>query len=76
MALEDLLAGPEHLHESLSARLPVIRQLAGEYPESQMKPNVDDFPTVKSKKPPFRGRRNFKSPGYKKLVPWIPIEMV
>ncbi len=70
MALEDLLAGPEHLHESLSARLPVIRQLAGEYPESQMKPNVDDFPTVKSKKPPFRGRRNFKSPGYKKLVPW------
>ena len=70
MALEDLLSGPEHLHESLSARLPQIRAMAAEYPESQVKTDVDSFPTIKNKKPPFRGRRNFKSPGYKKLVPW------
>jgi len=70
MALEDLLSGPDHLHESLSARLPQIRAMAAEYPESQVKTDVDSFPTIKNKKPPFRGRRNFKSPGYKKLVPW------
>ena len=70
MALEDLLSGPEHLHESLSARLPQIRAMAADYPESQVKTDVDSFPTIKNKKPPFRGRRNFKSPGYKKLVPW------
>ena len=30
MALEDLLSGPEHLHPSLSQRLPVIRAMAKE----------------------------------------------
>lgn len=70
LALEDLLSGPDHLHESLSARLPQIRAMAAEYPESQVKTDVDSFPTIKNRKPPFRGRRNFKSPGYKKLVPW------
>ena len=62
MALEDLLSGPDHLHPSLSQRLPVIRAMAKEYPESQVKPNVDDFPAIQTKKPPFRGRRSFASP--------------
>ncbi len=70
MALEDLLSGPDHLHPSLSQRLPVIRAMAKEYPESQVKPNVDDFPAIQTKKPPFRGRRAFASPGYKKLASW------
>ena len=70
MALEDLLSGPDHLHPSLSQRLPVIRAMAKEYPESQVKPNVDDFPAIQTKKPPFRGRRSFASPGYKKLASW------
>ena len=70
LALEDLLSGPDHLHPSLSKRLPVIRAMAKEYPESQVKPNVDDFPAIQSKKPPFRGRRSFASPGYKKLASW------
>lgn len=44
--------------------------MAKEYPESQVKPNVDDFPAIQTKKPPFRGRRAFASPGYKKLASW------
>ena len=44
--------------------------MAKEYPESQVKPNVDDFPAIQTKKPPFRGRRSFASPGYKKLASW------
>ena len=58
--LEDLLSGPEHLHPSLSQRLPAIRAMAKEYPESQVKPNVDDFPAIQTKKPPFRGRRSLR----------------
>lgn len=70
MAIEDLLSGPEHLHESLSERLPVIRAKANDYIDAQLKADIDEYPEPKSDKPPFKGRRNFSSPGYSKLIPW------
>lgn len=70
MAIEDLLSGPEHLHPSLSERLPVIRGKVKEFKDAQLKSNLDDYPQPKTKKPPFKGRRNFSSPGYQKLIPW------
>lgn len=70
LALEDLLSGPEHLHDSLSERLPVIRGKAANYIDAQLKSDIDEYPAPKSKKPPFKGRRNFSSPGYAKLLPW------
>ncbi|ORC18852.1 MULTISPECIES: glycosyltransferase [Rothia] len=70
MAVEDLLSGPEHLHPSLSERLPVIRGKIKEFQDAQLKPDVDEYPQPKTHKPPFKGRRNFKSPGYQKLIPW------
>lgn len=70
MAIEDLLSGPEHLHPSLSERLPVIRSKVKEFKDAQLKSNLDDYPQPKTKKPPFKGRRNFSSPGYQKLIPW------
>lgn len=70
MALEDLLSGPDHLHESLSERLPVIRAKAQDYIDAQLKTNIDDYPQPKTKKPPFKGRRDFAPPPYKKLIPW------
>ncbi|QNV38501.1 glycosyltransferase [Rothia terrae] len=70
MALEDLLSGPEHLHESLSERLPVIRGKAKNYIDAQLKSDIDAYPAPKSKKPPFKGRRNFSPPSYGKLLPW------
>ncbi|GGH59444.1 glycosyltransferase [Rothia aerolata] len=70
MALEDLLSGPEHLHDSLSERLPVIRSRAADYIDAQLKSDIDDYPQPKTKKPPFKGRRNFTPPNYKQLIPW------
>ncbi|MBM7050833.1 glycosyltransferase [Rothia sp. ZJ1223] len=70
MALEDLLSGPEHLHDSLSERLPVIRGKAANYIDAQLKSDIDAYPQPKTKKPPFKGRRNFAPPTYKNLLPW------
>lgn len=70
MAIEDLLSGPGHLHPSLSERLPVIRGKVKEFQDAQLKSNLDDYPQPKTSKPPFKGRRNFSSPGYQKLIPW------
>lgn len=70
MAIEDLLSGPDHLHPSLSERLPVIRGKVKEFQDAQLKSNLDDYPQPKTSKPPFKGRRNFSSPGYQKLIPW------
>lgn len=70
MAIEDLLSGPEHLHPSLSERLPVIRGKVKDFQDAQLKSNLDDYPQPKTTKPPFKGRRNFSSPGYQKLIPW------
>lgn len=70
MAIEDLLSGPEHLHPSLSERLPVIRGKVKDFQDAQLKSDVDSYPQPKTKKPPFKGRRNFASPGYRKLIPW------
>ncbi|MGV3016941.1 glycosyltransferase [Rothia sp. 88186D007BW] len=70
MAIEDLLSGPEHLHPSLSERLPVIRGKVKEFQDAQLKSDVDEYPQPKTTKPPFKGRRNFSSPGYRKLIPW------
>ncbi len=70
LAIEDLLSGPEHLHPSLSERLPVIRGKVKNFQDAQLKTNIDDYPQPKTKKPPFKGRRNFHAPGYSKLVPW------
>ncbi|WP_237185396.1 glycosyltransferase [Rothia nasimurium] len=70
MAIEDLLSGPTHLHPSLSERLPVIRGKVKDFKDAQLKSNLDDYPQPKTTKPPFKGRRNFSSPGYQKLIPW------
>lgn len=70
LAIEDLLSGPDHLHSSLSERLPVIRGKVKDFQDAQLKTNIDDYPQPKTKKPPFKGRRNFNSPGYSKLIPW------
>lgn len=70
MAIEDLLSGPEHLHPSLSERLPIIRGKVKDFQDAQLKSNLDDYPQPKTTKPPFKGRRNFSSPGYQKLIPW------
>lgn len=55
-ALEDVLAGPDQLHEIQPLRIQEIRAMAKNYPDGQTKPEVDAYPAPKATKPPRRGR--------------------
>ncbi len=54
-ALEDVLAGPELLHEELRTKLPELRSLRQGFTDAQTDPDPDAFPNVRRKKPPKRG---------------------
>lgn len=53
---EDVLAGPEQLHELLPVRLGEIRAMAADYDDSTIKPSPDDFPAA----PPVRLGKPFR----------------
>jgi galactofuranosylgalactofuranosylrhamnosyl-N-acetylglucosaminyl-diphospho-decaprenol beta-1,5/1,6-galactofuranosyltransferase len=55
-ALEDVLAGPERLHEELTTKLPELRELRSRYPDAQTQADPDAFPPVRRKKPPKKGQ--------------------
>ncbi len=55
LALEDVLAGPERLHEELTTKLPQLRALRSRYPDAQTEADPDAFPPVRREKPPKRG---------------------
>ncbi|MDN5617121.1 MAG: glycosyltransferase [Kocuria sp.] len=69
MALRDVLAGPDRLHEIQPQRLPEIRALTKQYSDAQFKEDIEEFPEPHMNKPPRNGR-GFKAPSYKTLVPW------
>jgi galactofuranosylgalactofuranosylrhamnosyl-N-acetylglucosaminyl-diphospho-decaprenol beta-1,5/1,6-galactofuranosyltransferase len=54
-AIEDVLAGPEHLHAEIATKLPEIRALRKGYDDSRTEADPDAFPPVRRKKPPKRG---------------------
>ena len=69
MALKDVLAGPDQLHDLLAQRLPEIRALTKEYTDAQFKEDVESFPEPRMAKPPRNGR-GFAAPSYRTLAPW------
>lgn len=68
-AQEDLLRGPDHLHETIGTTLPQIRAMASEYDDAVAQKDVDEFPAPYAAKPPRRGR-GFSMPARPLLVPW------
>jgi galactofuranosylgalactofuranosylrhamnosyl-N-acetylglucosaminyl-diphospho-decaprenol beta-1,5/1,6-galactofuranosyltransferase len=54
-ALQDVLDGPERLHEDLLTKLPELRELRSRFPDAQTSPDPDAFPSVRREKPPKRG---------------------
>ena len=56
-ALRDLLKGPEDLHKVLGTKLPEINALKAQYPDAQLKEDVDDFPAPKIGRGPMGGHR-------------------
>ena len=69
-AMRDLLRGPDQLHAILPTKLPAIRAMAKEHSEAQFKSSPDDFPVVKTRKVPRRGK-GVSVPSYVSLVPWL-----
>jgi galactofuranosylgalactofuranosylrhamnosyl-N-acetylglucosaminyl-diphospho-decaprenol beta-1,5/1,6-galactofuranosyltransferase len=55
LALEDVLAGPDRLHDDLLTKLPELRALRSGYTDAQADPDPDAFPAVRREKPPKRG---------------------
>lgn len=68
-ALKDLLKGPDGLHKILATKLPEINALKSEYPDAQLKDDVDDFPAPKLSRGPMGGAA-IGMPRKKDLVPW------
>ncbi len=56
LALEDVLAGPDHLHADLGTRLPELRRLASQFSDARLHAHPDAFPPVRRRKPPRKGR--------------------
>ncbi len=51
-----MLSGPDHLHRELPGKLGELRAMRSEYSDSTMRPDPEQFPTVKRRKPPKRGK--------------------
>jgi galactofuranosylgalactofuranosylrhamnosyl-N-acetylglucosaminyl-diphospho-decaprenol beta-1,5/1,6-galactofuranosyltransferase len=56
-ALEDLLKGPSHLHQTIRTKLPEIRARRADFDDARITKEVAAFPQVKRVKPPKRGKK-------------------
>ncbi|PNH84585.1 glycosyltransferase [Arthrobacter sp. AFG20] len=68
MALRDLLRGPGQLHEQLAKKLPEIRDMMKNYPDSVIATDPDAFPAAKLDKPPKHGH-GVREPNKLGLIP-------
>ncbi len=62
-AMEDVLAGPEGLHELLPTRLAEVNAFRKKFPDAQLEADRDAFPPVRRHKPPRKGRDIVEIPG-------------
>ena len=51
LALEDALAGPDHLHDDLPTKLGEVRELRKRFSDAQLEPDPNAFPPVRRTKP-------------------------
>ncbi|MFW0119998.1 glycosyltransferase [Rothia sp. P5764] len=68
-AFQDVLAGPEQLHDILDVRIKEIREMLSKYSETQFVKEIDDLPRPQETRPPRKGR-GFAPPSYRSLLPW------
>jgi galactofuranosylgalactofuranosylrhamnosyl-N-acetylglucosaminyl-diphospho-decaprenol beta-1,5/1,6-galactofuranosyltransferase len=65
MALEDVLAGPGHLHADLPTKLGEIREFVKAFSDARLEADREAFPPVRRTKPPKRGKDEYEVPGRK-----------
>ncbi|MGI8645199.1 MAG: glycosyltransferase [Nocardioides sp.] len=61
-ALLDVLAGPGQLHADLPTKLSEINAFRKQFSDAQLHADRDDFPPVRRKKPPRRGKDGIEIP--------------
>ncbi|HEU5161421.1 MAG TPA: glycosyltransferase [Streptosporangiaceae bacterium] len=54
--IEDLLRGPDHLHESIAGTMPRLRSLRAGFVDAETRGDLDEFPAVRRRRPPRKGR--------------------
>ncbi|GGL28991.1 glycosyltransferase [Phycicoccus endophyticus] len=54
--LEDVLSGPDHLHESLGSSLAEVRALRANHPDAAVSKDPADFPRPSRRRPPPKGK--------------------
>ena len=67
-ALEDILAGPEHLHRTLPTRLAEIRAFRTNEDDATVTNDPDGFPPPRRVKPPKRGKDPTDAKGISRYV--------
>jgi galactofuranosylgalactofuranosylrhamnosyl-N-acetylglucosaminyl-diphospho-decaprenol beta-1,5/1,6-galactofuranosyltransferase len=55
-AIEDVLRGPDHMHAEIAGKLGEIRAFRAAFPDARNRGSHEEFPRVKRRKPPKRGR--------------------
>ncbi|WP_370645940.1 glycosyltransferase [Brachybacterium sp. ACRRE] len=69
MAQEDVLRGPDGLHDQIGTKLPELRAMAKQYDDSATLTDAQQFPAVRMAKPPRKGR-GFAPPRRSRLPLW------
>jgi galactofuranosylgalactofuranosylrhamnosyl-N-acetylglucosaminyl-diphospho-decaprenol beta-1,5/1,6-galactofuranosyltransferase len=68
MAVEDVLGGPEGLHGSMTTKMAELRALRAGFPDAKAEPDLDEFPAVKRRNPPKKGREPAAPEGRRAMV--------
>ncbi|WP_158079187.1 glycosyltransferase, partial [Actinomadura sp. CNU-125] len=55
-AIEDVLTGPAHMHAGIRTKLADINAFRAAFPDAQNRPSHEEFPQVRTNRPPKRGR--------------------
>jgi galactofuranosylgalactofuranosylrhamnosyl-N-acetylglucosaminyl-diphospho-decaprenol beta-1,5/1,6-galactofuranosyltransferase len=69
LAIQDVMAGPDRLHEVLPTRMPEIRAMKDEYSDARIVKDPAAFPPVRRSKPP-KSQSGPRKPSKAALVPW------
>lgn len=56
LGLEDVLRGPDALHASITTKMAELRAVRAAFPDAQAKADVEEFPRVRRRRPPRKGR--------------------
>jgi galactofuranosylgalactofuranosylrhamnosyl-N-acetylglucosaminyl-diphospho-decaprenol beta-1,5/1,6-galactofuranosyltransferase len=56
LGIEDVLRGPDALHGSITTKMAELRALRAGFTDAQAKPDMEQFPRARRRRPPRKGR--------------------